>query len=71
MNYIYKIDNLDCASCGAAMEKAISKIKGVVDCSVSFFSLKLTVKTDGEMSEDLFKKINKAVRKLGAKITAI
>lgn len=71
MNYIYRIENLDCANCTAAIEAAISKMAGVKSCSINFFSEKLNIQTENEMTDDLFKKIQKAAKKSGAKIIAI
>ena len=43
MRRIFKLENLGCASCAAKMERAIEKIKGVKEVSVSFMTQRLTV----------------------------
>ena len=43
MKKTFKLDELDCANCGAKMEAAIKKIDGVNDCTVSFMTLKMKV----------------------------
>lgn len=43
MKKIYKLEDLDCAHCAAKMEKAIAKLSGVENASISFLSQKLTI----------------------------
>lgn len=43
MKKIYKLEDLDCAHCAAKMEKAIAKLTGVENASISFLSQKLTI----------------------------
>lgn len=64
MNYMYKIENLDCANCAAKVEAAVSKIEGVNTCSVNFFALKMKLETESEMTDDLFKTIQKTIKKI-------
>ena len=42
----FKLDELDCAVCGAKMEDAIRKIPGVNDVQVNFLLQKLTLDAD-------------------------
>lgn len=46
MRKTFKLDELDCANCGAKMEDAIKKIEGVNDAKVTFMTQKLTVDAD-------------------------
>ena len=46
MRKVFKLDELDCANCGAKMENAISKIEGVESVSISFMTQKLTLVAD-------------------------
>ena len=50
MKKTFKLDELDCANCGAKMEDAIKKIEGVVSAKVNFMAQKLTI----EASDDRF-----------------
>lgn len=50
MKKTFKLDELDCANCGAKMEDAIKKIEGVVSAEVNFMAQKLTI----EASDDRF-----------------
>ena len=38
MRKTFKLDELDCANCGAKMEAAIKKIDGVVDAKITFMT---------------------------------
>lgn len=46
MKKVVALRNLDCAHCAAKMEKAISKLDGVEEVSVSFMLQKLTIVAD-------------------------
>lgn len=48
MKKSYKIENLDCASCAAKMERAIKNIHGVNDANISFLMQKLTIDIEEE-----------------------
>ena len=60
----FAMKNLDCANCAAKMEAAINKMDEVKSASVSFFTQKLTVEAEGEVTDDLMKKIAKVCRKV-------
>lgn len=64
MRRIFKLENLGCASCAAKMERAIEKIKGVKEVSVSFMTQRLTVEAADEMFEDIIKKAAKACARI-------
>ena len=51
MKKSFKLDELDCANCGAKMEDAIKKIEGVVSAKVNFMAQKLTVEATDERFE--------------------
>lgn len=55
MKKSFKLDELDCANCGAKMEDAINKIEGVKSAKVNFMMQKLTIEAD----EDKFGSILK------------
>ncbi len=46
MRKTFKLQDLDCANCGAKMEAAIKKVDGVNDAAVSFMTQKLTIDAD-------------------------
>ena len=51
MKKSFKLDELDCANCGAKMEDAIKKIEGVVSAKVNFMAQKLSVEAADERFE--------------------
>lgn len=61
---VYKFEELDCANCAAKMETAINKMPEVKRATISFMTQKLTLECDGEITEDLLKKIEKTCRKV-------
>ena len=63
MKKSYNLENLDCANCAAKMEKAIGKIEGVNEVTVSFFAQKLILDTDDGRFEDILNEAQKKVKK--------
>lgn len=61
---VYRFEELDCANCAAKMEDAINKIPEVKHASINFMTQKLTLETEGEITTDLLKKIEKNCRKV-------
>ena len=64
MKKTFKLDELDCANCGAKMENAIKKMDGVNDCTVSFVTQKLTLDADDERFDAVLKEAVKVCRKI-------
>ena len=65
MEYVLKLEDLDCAHCAAKMEKKIAKLDGVESCAISFLSekMKLVLK-DGVALCDLSQEIAAIVQKI-------
>ena len=63
MSYKYKIENLDCANCAAKMQAAVSKLAGIKMCTINFFTLKMNLETEYEMTDELLNKIEKTIKK--------
>ena len=64
MKKTFKLDELDCAVCGAKMEDAIKKIPGVNDASVSFLMQKLTLDADDARFEEILKEAQRVCTKI-------
>lgn len=58
------LEGLDCASCAAKMERAISKIDGVSEASVNFMTQKLFIEGEDEKMESIIEAAEKIVRKI-------
>ena len=56
----YSVWGMTCSACSSRVEKAVSKVKGVSSCSVSFLTNSMSV--EGNYSDD---DIKKAVEKAG------
>lgn len=64
MKKIYKIE-VDCANCANKMELAAKKTDGVLDASVNFMALKMTVEfNEGAEEKEVMKRVLKACRKV-------
>ncbi|TDP56322.1 cation transporter [Aminicella lysinilytica] len=70
MKKSYKLENLDCANCAAKMERAIGKIDGVNECSISFMTQKINIDAEDEKFDDVMVAAQKAITKVdrGCKI---
>ena len=63
MNYNFKIKGLDCANCAAELERAIQKIDGVNESTISFMTEKLVIECDEEKKEEVMKKVQKVIKR--------
>ena len=64
MKKTYKIE-VDCANCAAKMEEATKKTAGVVDATVNFMALKMTVEfAEGADEKAVMKQVLKACRRV-------
>lgn len=61
MKKVYKLENLECASCAAKMEEAISKLEGVNKCTIGFMTQKITLNVDDEKMDEILNKADKIV----------
>ena len=59
----YKIKGLDCANCAASLERAIQKIDGVNEASISFFTEKMVIDINEEEQEKNMKTLKKVIRR--------
>lgn len=64
MKKIYRMENLECASCAAKMEDAISKLDGVNSVSISFIAQKLTIDANEELLPKIMKKAEKIISRI-------
>ena len=60
----FQLTNLDCANCAAKMERAIQKLDGVHEATVSFMTQKLALDADDDRFEEILKKVEEAIRKV-------
>ena len=64
MRKAFKLDELDCANCGAKMEAAIKKIDGVVDAKITFMTQKLVVEADDARFDEIMDEAQSICRKI-------
>ena len=64
MRKTFKLDELECANCGAKMEAAIKKIDGVVDAKVTFMTQKLLVEVDDARFDEIMDEAQSICRKI-------
>ena len=62
MKKMYMLEDLDCANCAAALERAVAKIDGVNSVNVSFIGEKMTL--DYDENKNVLEEIKTAAKKL-------
>ena len=63
MKKIFEVEDLDCAHCAAKIEKAVSKLDGVNEVTVSFLTQKITLDADDEKFSAIVKEMVKIAKK--------
>ena len=71
MKKTFKLIDLDCANCAAKMERAIKKIDGVNDASVSFMAQRLTIDADDARFDEIMKEAARLCRKVEPDCTVV
>ena len=64
MKRTFRMRYLDCANCAAKMERAINKIDGVNQATISFMAQKLIIDADEARFEEIMEQVVKACKKV-------
>lgn len=64
MKKVYRLEDLDCANCAAKMERAVAKIDGVENVSVSFMAQRMTIEADEARFSEIMEKVVKTCKKI-------
>jgi len=59
----FKIKGLDCANCAAELERAIQKIDGIENASISFMTEKMELEYDETRKEEIMTNLKKVIKK--------
>ena len=63
MKKTFKLEDLDCANCAAAMERGINALDGVNSATANFMGMKLIL----DAQDEKFDEVLKAAKKVAAK----
>lgn len=63
MKMKFKIKGIDCANCAAELERAIQKIDGITEASLSFMTEKLVMEIEDDRKDEVLKNLKKVVKK--------
>ncbi|MBE0341552.1 heavy metal translocating P-type ATPase, partial [Paenibacillus sp. 28ISP30-2] len=58
------LEGLDCANCALKIENGVSKIEGVLDCSVNFVTKTLTMTASPDQKEEILRQTEQKVHRL-------
>ena len=64
MKKVYRLEDLDCANCAAKMERAVAKIDGVNEVSISFMGQRMSIDADEGRFEEIMDRVVKACKKI-------
>ncbi|MBE6529899.1 MAG: heavy-metal-associated domain-containing protein [Ruminococcaceae bacterium] len=64
MKKTFALIDLDCANCAAKMERAIAKIDGVNEVTVSFLAQKLVLDADDARFDEILDEVIATIRKV-------
>lgn len=65
MKKTYKLRDLDCANCAAKMERAINKLPGVTNATVSFMTQRMSIECpDGTDMDALIQEVVRVIQKV-------
>ena len=63
MKKTFKLEDLDCANCAAAMERGIQALDGVNSATVNFMAMKLILDVDDAKFDQILKEADKVAKK--------
>ena len=63
MNIKFKIKGLDCANCAAELERALRKIEGIKNATISFMAEGMELEYDENNEEEIIKKVKKVIKR--------
>ena len=64
MKKVYKITDIDCANCAAKLERALAKVEGVQNVSISFLSQRLALVAEDGRFDEVFDNVVKVCRRV-------
>lgn len=64
MKKVYKITDIDCANCAAKLERALAKVEGVKNVSISFLSQRLALEAEDGRFDEVFDNVVKVCRRV-------
>ena len=64
MKKVYKITDIDCANCAAKLERALAKVEGVQNVSISFLSQRLALEAEDGRFDEVFDIVVKVCRRV-------
>ena len=59
----FKIKGLDCANCASQLERAIQKLEGIENASISFMTQKMELEYDETKKEEIIQNVKKVIKK--------
>ena len=59
----FQVRGLDCVNCAAEVERAIQKIDGVENVSISFMTQKMELEYDETRKDEIMKKIKNVIKR--------
>ena len=64
MKKTYILEHLGCANCAAKLERALAKVEGVQNVSISFLSQRLALEAEDGRFDEVFDNVVKVCRRV-------
>ena len=71
MKKVYRLEDLDCANCAAKMERAVAKIDGVNEVSISFMGQRMSIDADEGRFEEIMDSVVKVCKRVEPDCTIV
>ncbi len=71
MKKVYRLEDLDCANCAAKMERAVAKIDGVNEVSISFMGQRMSIDADEGRFEEIMDRVVKVCKRVEPDCTIV
>lgn len=71
MKKVYRLEDLDCANCAAKMERAVAKIDGVNEVSISFMGQRMSIDADEGRFEEIMDNVVKVCKRVEPDCTIV
>ena len=71
MKKVYRLEDLDCANCAAKMERAVAKIDGVNEVSISFMGQRMSIDADEGRFEEIMDNVVKVCKRVEPACTIV
>lgn len=68
MKKLFKLEGLDCANCGAKIERAVAKLDGIQTVTVNFMTTKMSIEAEESKMDSILEEAKAIIKKIDAQV---